>query len=278
MNYEKIYYNLIEKAKSENRVKTTKTYYESHHIKPMFLFNCKRTRYKKNKDTTNPNNKDNVVLLTFKEHVFAHVLLYKMFENTQHSFSALSSLNLMMGTKGNHKRASEYLKDIDYISKNKEKYSRKLSNSRKGMVMCKDVKTGNIVGFIDKNDPKYISGEYVFFHKGIKRTDEFKLKKSRPEDQNFNYSGYSDETLLISFLECCVDIGFIPSLKIWICWSRKNDKPHLTSFKKFRFGGNGFKHMVDVAEKKMGIVYNEYFTRQKQNFKFIKENEHKWVN
>ena len=34
MNYEKIYYNIIEKAKTETRRKGKEIYYESHHILP----------------------------------------------------------------------------------------------------------------------------------------------------------------------------------------------------------------------------------------------------
>ena len=52
MNYQKIYENLISKAKSENRKKYKGVYYESHHIIPRCL--------------GGNNDKENKVLLTAK--------------------------------------------------------------------------------------------------------------------------------------------------------------------------------------------------------------------
>ena len=59
--YTKWYYNIINKAKSENRVKSKETYYESHHIIP--------------KSLGGNNSKENIVLLTAREHYICHCLL-----------------------------------------------------------------------------------------------------------------------------------------------------------------------------------------------------------
>ena len=66
MNHQKIYESIIEKAKSENRNKLKKKhkdyiYYERHHILPKCM-----------KGT---DDKDNLVLLTAKEHYVCHKLL-----------------------------------------------------------------------------------------------------------------------------------------------------------------------------------------------------------
>jgi hypothetical protein len=71
MNYKKNYDNLIKKCKSENRIKKTyyqrkkdnfsSIYYENHHIVPKCL--------------NGTNNKENLVLLTAREHYIAHKLL-----------------------------------------------------------------------------------------------------------------------------------------------------------------------------------------------------------
>ena len=70
MNYKKNYEQLIKKAKSCNRVKGTK-YYEKHHILPKCLGGT--------------NKKDNLVLLTAKEHFIAHLLLVEMYTGVEKS-------------------------------------------------------------------------------------------------------------------------------------------------------------------------------------------------
>jgi hypothetical protein len=65
MNYQKIYENIIEKAKLENRQKGNGTYYENHHIQPRCL--------------EGGNDEKNLVLLTAKEHFISHKLLTKIY-------------------------------------------------------------------------------------------------------------------------------------------------------------------------------------------------------
>jgi hypothetical protein len=65
MNYEKIYKKLIETAKLLNRIKGLE-YYENHHILPKCL--------------GGNNKKENLVLLTAKEHFLAHLLLVQMYD------------------------------------------------------------------------------------------------------------------------------------------------------------------------------------------------------
>jgi hypothetical protein len=72
MNYIKIYNDIIEKAKSQNRKRLKKTsdeyiYYENHHILPKCL--------------NGDDSKNNLVLLTPKEHYVCHKLLICMYKN-----------------------------------------------------------------------------------------------------------------------------------------------------------------------------------------------------
>jgi len=64
--YTKIYYNIINNAIQQHRLKNTTQYYESHHILPKSIF----PEFAKNKT--------NLVLLTPKEHFVCHKLLVKM--------------------------------------------------------------------------------------------------------------------------------------------------------------------------------------------------------
>lgn len=68
--YTKIYFNIINRAKSEPRKKNDGRYYESHHIRP--------------KSMGGTNDADNLVLLTAKEHFVAHHLLIKMVDEKQY--------------------------------------------------------------------------------------------------------------------------------------------------------------------------------------------------
>ena len=66
MNYQKIYNNLIESRKKLNRSKRD-SYFENHHIIPKCL--------------NGSNDKDNLILLTAREHFIAHWLLIKIAKN-----------------------------------------------------------------------------------------------------------------------------------------------------------------------------------------------------
>lgn len=63
--YKKWYFNIIENTRQHVRIKSKEIYYEKHHIIP--------------KSLGGTNEKDNLVLLTAKEHLLVHWLLCKMF-------------------------------------------------------------------------------------------------------------------------------------------------------------------------------------------------------
>ena len=80
MNYQKIYSSIIENAKKENRIKLRKNqssyiYYEKHHIIPKCL--------------NGTDEKNNLVLLTAREHYVCHKLLTRIYPNTRGLWLAL---------------------------------------------------------------------------------------------------------------------------------------------------------------------------------------------
>ena len=81
MDYQKIYNQIIERAKSENRVKTNQIYYEAHHIIPKCLGGEGECRHWK----WHPN----IVLLTAKEHFISHMLLHKIHPKNKDLFDSL---------------------------------------------------------------------------------------------------------------------------------------------------------------------------------------------
>jgi hypothetical protein len=71
MNYEKIYNDIISKARSENRKKVKGgIYYEAHHIIPKCMGG---------EGMTYQHNHTNIILLTAKEHYIAHRLLCEIY-------------------------------------------------------------------------------------------------------------------------------------------------------------------------------------------------------
>lgn len=157
MNYLKIYNSLIEKAKKENRTKLN-DYYENHHIIPRC---CDGT-----------DEKFNLVLLTPKEHWLAHLLLCKIYVSGQEKYKINQALILMGRVISENKRKNSTL-----YSKARKNISKYLKKAKKNKLVVKDSKTGIMIGSVDKNHPKIISGEWVFFHKGLKRTEQYKKNK-----------------------------------------------------------------------------------------------------
>jgi hypothetical protein len=93
MNYVKIYEKIIDNAKSQNRKKTKEgSIYESHHIIP--------------KSVGGLNNKDNLVLLTPKEHYICHKLLVEIYRKTPYCNKMYYAMWCLINGSGNQKRYS----------------------------------------------------------------------------------------------------------------------------------------------------------------------------
>lgn len=126
------YYTIVNKAKSQERKKLSKNdekyvYYENHHIIP--------------KSMSGTDDKENLVLLTAKEHFIVHILLPKMCVSTKHIQQMINALNYMNCKCPNHdqryfnsKLYEHYKKKIIYPEERRQK--------QKGLVVCKNKTTG----------------------------------------------------------------------------------------------------------------------------------------
>ncbi|MDQ2718247.1 MAG: HNH endonuclease [Bacteroidota bacterium] len=96
MNYEKHYEKLIETRKFLIRKKSEKSYYESHHILPRCL--------------GGNNSKENLILLTGKEHFIAHLLLTKMYKGEARKKMYFAFWRMCQSSKNQEriKSASQY--------------------------------------------------------------------------------------------------------------------------------------------------------------------------
>ena len=86
MNHQKVYDNIIEKARTLNRVRQQKIYYEKHHINPKCL--------------NGTDEKVNLVLLTAREHFICHMLLCKIYPTNTKLLYALWRLINSKGKQG----------------------------------------------------------------------------------------------------------------------------------------------------------------------------------
>ena len=126
--YTKWYFNIIENAKTKLRTKG-EVYYESHHIIPRAL--------------DGNNKKENLVLLTPKEHFICHLLLIKMCIDGKHIKSMYWAFR-MMGTclsKGifTSNMYNFYREKFDYNNrgKNHPRYGLNWSNDYKRIISIK---------------------------------------------------------------------------------------------------------------------------------------------
>lgn len=121
MNYERIYNEIVENAKNQNRKKKQGVYYEEHHIVPKCLGGKDR--------------KINLVLLTAKEHFVCHHLLYKANPKNiklYHAFFCMCTINVASSLNAIDFEIvrNYYFENIGYQKKHSEEAKKKMSESR----------------------------------------------------------------------------------------------------------------------------------------------------
>lgn len=170
MDYKKIYNQIIEKAKSEERIKSSNLYYESHHIIPKCI--------------GGDDSENNLVLLTAKEHFVCHKLLILIYPNQT---KLVYALWMMSNGSNTYRRKHLKVSSRDYELSRKlyiethsekmkgrivdEKIGKKISESKKGKPRPEHVK--EILRTIGKGKV----GEKNSFY-GRKHTEESKKKMS----------------------------------------------------------------------------------------------------
>lgn len=166
MNYKRIYDNLISSRKKLNREKGKGIYYEKHHILPKCL--------------GGKDEKENLVLLTAKEHFVSHLLLTKITTGNERN-KMIQALWLLSRSKQNKPkkivsaRQYSYIKEIAIaaIKENKigktTRFNYKHSDETK-----KKIGLGN-KGKVISDSVKQL---WSIQRKGIKKSEETKRKMS----------------------------------------------------------------------------------------------------
>jgi hypothetical protein len=279
MDYKVEYKKLILIAKKENRTKNQGIYYEKHHIIPEFMFKNRKRKGPSGHMEGDPNNKNNIVLLTFKEHFMAHYYLYKILQNSRYEFSAGSALIFFFTKAINNKHARWQSIDftdhefLEEMSKLREIGIKSISCSRKGKMPVVDAKTRISIGSVPIDHPKVLSGEWIHHSKG-------RPGKKQPEgygrgSSNKNYKEMTAERKLrIYYLipQCIEDnhfkVGkflsflkkeFVEFKKISTVWIKNN------------FGS--YKNLIEEYNKQHGTCYQyARYHRSKKQKKLISDN------
>lgn len=282
--YKELYKKIIDQAKAENRMKNKGVYYEQHHIVPDFLFkNRKRTGPKGHLDG-NPDSPENLVLLTFSEHLMAHYYLYEIYKGTHYEYSAGSALQFFfVKATGNHKRQrnlsevdEKFLKEMEHL---RLLGNESISKARTGKMPVVDAVTREKMGSVSVNHPKVLSGEWIHHSKGVPG----KSARDMSGSKNTNFKELTQdrrERMWKCVADSCQD-GY---LKLNLL--QDNMKREFTEYKKISLAwiGNKFgslQNLIDETNKNLGleIKYDPYHRSNEQR-KIAAEHssKHRWYN
>lgn len=305
MNYIKLYENFMIYCKNtlpiERLIKRNpfdlrlvygdNLYVEKHHIIP--------------KSIGGTNENDNIVVLLPEEHLFAHKMRYKAYNDRNDFISVrfiINGFNNKQKTKGVKLCITKNIKNSYIWMKQNSSYFRKvhgwqtqegrerISSSRKGKFPVKDVITGNIIGSVEKDHPKVVSGEWVHHSKGrhkfynkftgegiycnrseLKNAEDWvSATNDNSGKNNSKFSGISDEEIynfyikVSSIIQEKYNFGELPGLGlIKFLWDNKyKDRtfPNLKGGEKsgFRFNGDVNSNLILSISKELNLKYNPY--------------------
>ena len=200
MNYQKVYEAIIIKAKSENRQKLKKTdinyvYYENHHILPRCL--------------NGKNIKENLVLLTAREHFICHKLLTYIFLHNRkialafHKMCYSNHNDVYNVSSKDYAYARELISSIPISEETRKKFNNRIpwnkgltKNTDKRIekqidTRLQNLKNGNF-SYKGINNPMYGKKGILCPSFGLKRSSETKqkMKESKMGKNNPNAGEY----------------------------------------------------------------------------------------
>ena len=250
-------------------------YTENHHITP--------------RSYGGSDNTDNMVRLLPEEHIFIHLLRYKAYKTRNDMLAFRFCLNGSKNYTNKHYHLNDILskkiktnyailKNFSYNFRKKHGWQTKqglknISKSRKNKIPVYDPILDKIIE-MDKNDPRYLSGECKHHTKGwvtmldtrtnekirikcSERKDYHKILISQEGSNNTNFSGLSDDYLLEIGLLFVKKYNFIPSYNLINMFAKKYNHKFLKSLRSFRFKefGGGWNGFYKALEEKTNLKY-----------------------
>jgi hypothetical protein len=184
MNYQKIYDQIIERARLENREKNNGIYYEAHHIIPLCLGGTGRV--------TQHKTHINVVLLTAKEHYISHKILCEIHPNNDNIFYAYW---YMCNVKAPN-QSRNYTISMKEYERIRIQYSQIISKRYKGRIPWNAGLTKETDERVKKygNAKKWNTGLKKGDNKILDRIHSVNMKKVKDLRSNIEYESISDAT------------------------------------------------------------------------------------
>jgi uncharacterized protein YfeS len=264
--YKQLYAKMIRAAKLEDRRKNLGVYYESHHIVPEFMFKNRKRPGPKGHLDGDANKSDNLVLLTFQEHLMAHYYLYEIYKDTRYGYSTGAALTFFfIKATGGHKRQIE-LSDVDKQYLDEMAHLRQIgissiSNARKRKMPVVVASTREKVGSVSVDHPNVLLGIWVHHSKGVKQTWKPRCQKGA---LNSNFREMTNEHI-VRVMQC-VKLSAHDGVHCSKNLFREFLKNEFTELKKvsLRWVENHlgpFKKIVDRynSEYNESLIYNPYY-------------------
>lgn len=245
------------------RLASDSIYIEIHHIIPRSLGGLD--------DPTN------LVEVLPEEHIFLHMLRYKVYMKREDALAVRFMLNgigrkarsvvtrialtkqLRMGyawirTHAQTIREAEGWQTPDGV--------RRIAEARRGRMPARDAVTGELVGNVELTHPNVVSGRWVHHSKGRKQSDAERAHQSlRQRGQaNGNASGLTEEYLVEKGVEAFREFGIILSWNRMIALANARGFRWIKSLKS-RFGGTGQKGYYAAVVARTGAAYDPYVSR-----------------
>lgn len=240
MNYTKIYNNLVEINRTKNRSKFNDVYYEEHHILPVSWGGTDEAF--------------NMVLLTGKEHWVAHLLLSKIAtgQNAYKAHQAVVNMGRVI-SEGKRKTSRLYAIARKHIAE-------EVSKKHKNTLIVKDATSGIRIGRVSKNHPKVLNGDWIFFHIGMTRSEEFKSKVgiSVSGIKNGTFTGMTNEQIIIRCEEVFIKYNYWNyNITRLYCELKYNEKVPTS------FGG---KYRESITSNKIQQLFIDKFKATEKQF------------
>lgn len=159
----------------------------------------------------------NLVSLLPEEHLFAHKLRYKAYNDRVDMLAVRFIVNKLansgyiertvkMSITKHIKNTYSWIRQHSYtfrtaIGWHTEEGIRRISEARKGKMPVKNSVTGEKIGMADVNHPKVLSGEWVHHTKGRKWTEKERANARKMDGKNnFNYKHFVTVDFLLDLL------------------------------------------------------------------------------
>jgi hypothetical protein len=251
--------------KNDERLKNSTLYVEVHHIIPRSLGGLDEL--------------SNLVEVLPEEHLFIHMLRYKIYKKREDALAVRCMLNGFMYKPYNKKQnlhiflnkkirmGYAWIRTHAQTIRRTEGWHtedglKRISEARKGKMPVKDKETGDFIGMVSNQHPNVISGKWVHHTKGRLMSEREKQMRRQMGDgrrgqNNHNASGLTEEYFIEKGLEAFREFGIILPWKAMLILSQKRGFKWIKSTKS-RFDGKSVKGYYAILEEKTGTKFNSF--------------------